>query len=123
MLCQQGTAVYGWLVEFCFTYTEAVDLLGTGAQDDHLDFHTPPEICCLRSFVRSFCLMSSDAKSVLGTIYKVSFLRQGHGHYICGLGYKDTDIIFVGQDTRTRTLYLWARIVSSPRAFCGVFHS
>ena len=32
------------LVECCFTSTETVDLLGTGAQDDHLDFHTAPEL-------------------------------------------------------------------------------
>ena len=30
----------GW-----FTSTETVDLLGTGAQDGHLDFHTAPELC------------------------------------------------------------------------------
>ena len=30
------------LVECCFTSTETVGLLGTGAQDDHLDFHTAP---------------------------------------------------------------------------------
>ena len=29
----------------CFTPTEAVGLLGTGAQDDHLDFHTAHELC------------------------------------------------------------------------------
>ena len=28
----------------CFTSTETVGLLGTGAQDVHLRFHTPPEI-------------------------------------------------------------------------------
>ena len=28
----------------CFTSTEIVGLLGTGAQDVHLDFHTPPEL-------------------------------------------------------------------------------
>ena len=28
------------LVERCFTSTETVGLLGTGAQDGHLDFHT-----------------------------------------------------------------------------------
>ena len=33
------------LVECCFTPTETVDLLGTGAQDVHLDFHTAPELC------------------------------------------------------------------------------
>ena len=29
----------GWL-NCCFTSTETVGLLGTGAQDGHLDFHT-----------------------------------------------------------------------------------
>ena len=29
-------------VECCFTSTETVGLLGTGAQDGHLDFHTAP---------------------------------------------------------------------------------
>ena len=33
-----------WLVGFCFTSTETVGLLGTGAQDVHLDFHTAPEL-------------------------------------------------------------------------------
>ena len=33
-----------WLVECCFTSTVAVGLLGTGAQDGHLDFHTAPEL-------------------------------------------------------------------------------
>ena len=28
------------LVECCFTSAETVGLLGTGAQDGHLDFHT-----------------------------------------------------------------------------------
>ena len=32
-------------VECCFTSTETVGLLGTGAQDVHLDFHTAPELC------------------------------------------------------------------------------
>ena len=35
--------VDGWLVECCFTSTKTVGLLGTGAQDGHLDFHTAPE--------------------------------------------------------------------------------
>ena len=33
----------GWL-KCCFTYTETVGLLGTGAQDFHLDFHIAPEL-------------------------------------------------------------------------------
>ena len=36
------------LVECCFTSTETVGLLGTGAQAVHLDFHTAPEL-------RKFC--------------------------------------------------------------------
>ena len=34
----------GWLVECCFASTETVGLLGTGAQDVHLDFHTAPDL-------------------------------------------------------------------------------
>ena len=30
------------LLKYCFTSTETVGLLGTGAQDVHLDFHTVP---------------------------------------------------------------------------------
>ena len=30
------------LLKRCFTSTETVGLLGTGAQDGHLDFHTAP---------------------------------------------------------------------------------
>ena len=33
------------MVKCRFTSTETVGLLGMGAQDDHLDFHTAPEIC------------------------------------------------------------------------------
>ena len=32
------------LLKCCFTSTETVGLLGTGAQDVHLDFHTVPEL-------------------------------------------------------------------------------
>ena len=35
----------GFLVECCFPSTETVGLLGTGAQDVHLDFHTDHELC------------------------------------------------------------------------------
>ena len=31
-------------VQCCFTSTETVGLLGKGAQDGHLDFHTAPEL-------------------------------------------------------------------------------
>ena len=34
----------GWL-KCCCTSKEAVGLLGTEAQDGHLDFHTTPELC------------------------------------------------------------------------------
>ena len=42
------------MVECCFTSTKTVGLLGTGAQDGHLDFHTAPELYCeVRSNVGS----------------------------------------------------------------------
>ena len=34
------------LADCCFTSTETIGLLGTRAQDGHLDFHTAPELCC-----------------------------------------------------------------------------
>ena len=37
------------MLECCFTSTETVGLLGTGAQDGHLDFHTAPELCDVAS--------------------------------------------------------------------------
>ena len=37
-----------WLVECCFMSTETIGLLGTGAQDGHLNFHTAPELCLFR---------------------------------------------------------------------------
>ena len=40
LLCSDVTAV----VEYCFTSTETIGLLGTGAQDGHLDYHTAPEL-------------------------------------------------------------------------------
>ena len=36
--------------------TETVGLTGTGAQDDHLDFHTPPELCV--------CIVSGSSQCV-----------------------------------------------------------
>ena len=36
--------MYVKMVECCFTSTATVGLLGTGAKDGHLDFHTAPEL-------------------------------------------------------------------------------
>jgi len=35
------------MAECCFTSIETIGLLGMGAQDGHLDFHTAPEISLL----------------------------------------------------------------------------
>ena len=32
------------LMTCCFTFTETIGLLGTGAQDGHLNFHIAPEL-------------------------------------------------------------------------------
>ena len=42
------------LLKCCFTSTETLGLLGTGAQDGHLDFHTAPE---LLTHARAPCLL------------------------------------------------------------------
>ena len=49
-----------FLVECCFTSTETVDLLGTGAQDGHLDFHNS-------SWAHPYSSSSSSCKRVLQT--------------------------------------------------------
>ena len=73
------------LVQCCFTSTETVGLLGTGAQDGHLDFHTAPELwdrscCCPRTSVDilgtswdqcrgmvQYCFMSTEARRLVRT--------------------------------------------------------
>ena len=47
--CEAGVRTWScdnvsWLVGCCFTSTETVGLLGTGARDGHLDFHTAAEL-------------------------------------------------------------------------------
>ena len=42
---QDGHLDFHTAPELCFTSTETVGLLGTGAQDGHPDFHTAPELC------------------------------------------------------------------------------
>ena len=44
----------------CFTSTETVGLLGTGAQDSHLDFHTAPEFWAI-SKTEFFSLLMESA--------------------------------------------------------------
>ena len=49
-----------------FTSTETVGLLGTEAQDGHLDFHTAPELCGVTSLVEC-CFTSTETVGLLGT--------------------------------------------------------
>ena len=53
--------MYFWLSVHCFfTSTETVGLLGTGAQDVHLDFHTAPELCVDDTLCSPFTWLSTD---------------------------------------------------------------
>ena len=50
------------LLKCCFMSTETEGLLGTGAQDGHLDFHTAPELWVFRTAAADDVeFMSSDA--------------------------------------------------------------
>ena len=56
------------LLKCCFTSTETVGLLGTGAQDGHLDFHTAPELWQSRKeggliYLTVFCCRKSILSS------------------------------------------------------------
>ena len=45
MMASQLLMLLLLLFKCCFTSTETVGLLGTGAQDGHLHFYTAPELC------------------------------------------------------------------------------
>ena len=50
------------MMKFCFTSTETVGLLGTGAQDVHLDFHTASELSCYcETFAVFYCFVPALA--------------------------------------------------------------
>ena len=57
---ESATPFISWLIDCFFTSTETVGLLGTGAQDGHLDFHAAPELCLLEQPVEC----TADAPSV-----------------------------------------------------------
>ena len=50
-----------------FTSTETAGLLGTGARDVHLDFHTAPEALMFAAYVEVFCFTSTETAGLLGT--------------------------------------------------------
>ena len=54
------------LLKRCFTSTETAGLLGTGAQDSHLDFHTAPELWEMVGWLKC-CFTSTETVGLLGT--------------------------------------------------------
>ena len=62
---------YAWL-KCCFTPTETVDVLETGAQDVHLDFHTAPELWyeCEKINVKDLVTCRSEYIPELGGLRK-----------------------------------------------------
>ena len=56
------------LLKRCFTSTEAVGLLGTGALDVHLDFHTAPELCGPERRVELFTGTQPSAADLLNSM-------------------------------------------------------
>ena len=66
------------LVRCCFTFTETVGLLGTGAQDGHLDFHTAAELWN-RSRSSGF-VYNASVMHVLGPLFPRSGQLQHSEH-------------------------------------------
>ena len=56
------------MVECCFTSIETIGLLGTGAQDGHLDFHTAPELC-LQPFLCIVYIILSFLRTVMLLVF------------------------------------------------------
>ena len=65
-----------WLAECCCTSTETAGLLGTGAQDGHLDFHTAPELWSVRK-TESFSCSTRDVSDTLVTLNWNAGKRRG----------------------------------------------
>ena len=59
-------ALVGWL-KCCFTSTETVGLLGTGAQDVHLDFHMDWLLALISMDWLKCCVTSTETVGLLGT--------------------------------------------------------
>ena len=71
----QEVDVYAMLwLKCCFTFTETIGLLGTGAQDGHLDFHTVLRVCM------RCCTLESDHCTVQ------SFKQDAHSKLCAGVG-------------------------------------
>ena len=68
-----------WLLKCCFTSTETVGLLRTGAQDGHLDFHTAPELCLFVVVNRLYIALFS----ALEQIHCASFLSFFLSFVVC----------------------------------------
>ena len=81
LVVRQTTAL-SRLLKCCFTSTETVGLLGTGAQDVHLDFHTAPELSPFSSSTGSFitplaCLYACLLWAVDGVMHVLGFVPAG----------------------------------------------
>ena len=98
-----------WLVECCFTSTETVGLLGTGAEDVLLDFHTAPDLCCFCLLCGLFSVVGRQASRWQFWLAAVSKTERGpersckiqHTRELISAPTKDVT------DTNTRYISLW----------------
>ena len=65
------------VVKCCFTSTETLGLIGTGAQDGHLDFHTAPGLC--RQFLDPVGTKPKSCVKVEVAVLSSSLLLYVHG--------------------------------------------
>ena len=95
------------MLKCCFTSTETVGLLGTGAQDVHLDFYTAPELC--DTTVQS-CFTSTETIDLLGTGAQDVHLDFNTGPELCVL------TVLTNNDILFRSLPV---LIPSPAHHCG----
>ena len=58
-----------------FTSKETVGLLGTGAQDVHLDFHTAPELCTMFTYLHSLIRMETFRRPLTVSVDRRAEIR------------------------------------------------
>ena len=75
------------LLKCCFTSSETLDLLGTGAQDGHLCFHTAPVLCNLLLLFRPCFPEVSYVDKWINTclVYFASEHMSRHNYYFLNI--------------------------------------
>ena len=105
-------------VECCFTSTKTVGLLGMGAQDGHLDFHTASELCTL--LLAECCFTSTETVGLLGTGAQDGHLDLHTAPELLCLSVWQRPLFILSSSSKTADHFLFLRISPASDCWCDV---